>query len=281
MKGYAIVNEGVGELRKKPDHAAEQISQVILGMPLTVLGRADEGRWFHVQGPDSYRGWIRAWSVYPMSVKELASFQNGPVVEVDALVARVRAKATGRSPVIREAPLGTKIHRIGRSGNWIRVQLPDGQRGYLHARELLVDRKTLRTRHRPRDIPSVVRTAQRFLGVPYQWGGGTAKGLDCSGLTQTVFRLHGVFLPGDSQEQFRWGKRETYIYRDRSDVQSGHLVFFGASDSKITHVGISLGDGHFLHARGRVRVNSLRPEDPDFDRDLYRVFRGASPVLFI
>jgi cell wall-associated NlpC family hydrolase len=107
----------------------------------------------------------------------------------------------------------------------------------------------------------------------------TAKGIDCSGLTQTVFHLHGVFLPRDSQEQFRWAKRETYVYRDPQDVQFGHLLFFGAADSQISHVAISLGDGHFLHSRGRVRVDSLKPQDPEFERELFRIFRGASPVL--
>jgi len=279
MKGYVVVNEAVGEIRRLADHASEQTSQVILGTPLTVLRRAKEGRWIRAQGPDGYVGWIRAWSVCPMGARELDEYRSGPAVEVDVLVAPVFEKPTSRSPAIREATLGARLGRVGRSGNWIRVLLPDGAKGYLHARELLVDRKTLRARQRPRDLYSVVRTAQRFLGVPYQWGGVTGKGIDCSGLTQTAFRLHGVLLPRDSGDQYRWAKRETYVTPDPADAQLGHLVFFGTAASRISHVGISLGDGRFLHSRGRVRLNSLRPQDPDFDRDLFRLYRGSSPVL--
>jgi len=278
-KGFVVVNEAVGELRRKPDHASEQVSQVVLAAPLKVLGSRDGGRWVRIEAPDGYRGWIRSWSVHPMSVREAREYRNGPLVEVDALVARIHERATARSPAIREAPFGAVLRRVGRSGSWIRVELPDGQKGYLHVKKLLVDRKTFRSRQRARDIPSVLRTAQRFLGIPYQWGGVTPKGLDCSGFTQTVFRAHGVELPRDSSDQFRWARRETYLQREPGDIQFGYLVFFGEADSKIGHVGISLGDGNFIHARGRVRIDSLRPEAPGFERELYRIFRGASPVL--
>jgi gamma-D-glutamyl-L-lysine dipeptidyl-peptidase len=279
VRDTVIVNEAVGEIRKEPGHATEQVSQVVLGTPLTVLRTTDERRWLRVQCPDGYKGWIRSWAVHPLSRRELAAFQSGPLVEVDALSARVRADPGLRSDGIREATLGVRLPRLGRSGLWIRVELPDSQRGYLHARDLLVDQRTLRPRPRTRDLYSVVRSAMRFLGVPYQWGGVTAKGLDCSGLVQTVFHLHGVLLPRDAKDQFRWARKETYVYRAPEGIQFGHLVFFGPSDEAVGHVGISLGNSEFLHARGRVRVNSLLPGNPLFDRDLYRQFRGASPIL--
>lgn len=279
VKHSVIVNEGIGEVRRQPDHAAEMVTQYVLGTPLKVLGSRDKERWLRIQGTDGYRGWIRSWSVQPVTAKERLGYENGPVVEVDALLGRVYAKATTRSLSIREAPLGARLRRLGRSGNWIRVQLPDEERGYVHARELLIDSKSLRSRQRPKDIPSVVRTAHRFLGVPYQWGGVSPKGIDCSGLIQTVFRLHGVSLPRDARDQYRWAKKETYVLQDLEDIQFGHLIFFGESARKINHVGMSLGEGKFLHSQGRVKIQSLHPEAPDFNRPLYLIFRGASPVL--
>ncbi len=279
MIKHVIANEGVAEMRRQPDHAAEQVSQVVLGTPLTVLGRRDRDRWLRVESPDGYRGWVRSWSVHPVTREELNAYRNGPMVEVDAMLARLREKPTSRSRPLREAPLGSRLPRVGRSGKWFRLLLPDGMKGYLNARDLLLDRKTMRPRHRPRDIPSLLKTAQRFLGVPYQWGGATAKGLDCSGFVQTLFRLHGIVLPRDSVDQFRFVKRQSYVYRDGRDLQYGHLAFFGESDAKVSHVALGLADGRYIHARGRVRLNSMRSEDPDFDRDLFSQFRGAGPVL--
>ncbi len=279
MRDHVIVNEGVGEMRREPDHASEQISQVVLGTPLEVQSWRDRRRWARVASPDGYKGWIRAWSVQPAGREEIAAYRNGPVAEVDAMIARVRERATSRSMPLREAPLGSRIPMAGRTGNWVQVRLPDGIQGYLHVHDLLLDRKTFRPRLRPRDVQSLLKTAQRFLGVPYQWGGVTAKGLDCSGFVQTVFRLHGVLLPRDARDQFRRVKRETYVYREPREIQLGHLVFFGESDGKVSHVGMGLRDGRFIHARGRVRIDSLRPEDPDFNRELFVLFRGAGPVL--
>jgi cell wall-associated NlpC family hydrolase len=279
MSQTVIVNEGVGEIRRRPEHESEQVSQVLLGTSLKVLSWRDKERWCRVEAPDGYRGWVRSWSVVRMTRAEAAAYVHGPLVEVDSMVARVRERATSRSHPLREATLGSRLRRVGRSGNWIRVLLPDGIRGYLHARDLLVDRRTLRPRQRPKDIPYLLRTAHRFLGVPYQWGGVTAKGIDCSGLVQTVFRLHGVSLPRDSKDQYRWVKSRAYIAPDPTEAQFGHLLFFGDSARAISHVAMGLGDGCYLHARGRVRINALRPDHPDFDRDLFRIYRGAGPVL--
>jgi cell wall-associated NlpC family hydrolase len=277
---FALVNEGVGELRRLPSHAAEQVSQVILGTPLRILGTRDGGRWLRVQGPDAYRGWIRSWSVTPASRRDVEAYGSGATVEVEALVARVREGPSGRSAPLREATLGARLTRLGHRGRWIRVGLPDGTRGYLNARDLLLDPGTLRTRRRPRDIPSLLRTAHRFLGVPYQWGGVTAKGVDCSGFVQSVFRLHGVLLPRDARDQFRWVRKTTYLLGKPRDLQYGHLVFFGESDARISHVGIGLSGGRFIHSRGRVRVGSLFRQDVGFEEDLLALFRGAGPVPF-
>jgi cell wall-associated NlpC family hydrolase len=114
-------------------------------------------------------------------------------------------------------------------------------------------------------------TGVRFLGIPYLWGGSTPKGFDCSGLVQRIYRLHGVILPRDSDQQSRIGGEKHVASLD--DLAPGDLLFFGRAAQRITHVGMALPDRLFLHAYGQVRVNSLDPAHPLFEPNLARDWR--------
>jgi cell wall-associated NlpC family hydrolase len=98
------------------------------------------------------------------------------------------------------------------------------------------------------DMGSIAaRTAERFVGIPYRWGGDTVvDGMDCSGFARAVYNLCGVNIPRSSREQFKVGDNV-----GRADLKEGDLVFFGNSDSEINHVGIYIGDGRFVHAPRR------------------------------
>lgn len=102
----------------------------------------------------------------------------------------------------------------------------------------------------------LVRTARRFLGVPYRWGGEDKSGFDCSGLTMVSYRLNGLDLPRNSRAQFDAGRAVA-----RQSLQPGDLVFFATQGGRrVTHVGIYIGRGEFIHAprAGQtVRVASL------------------------
>jgi hypothetical protein len=104
---------------------------------------------------------------------------------------------------------------------------------------------------------NIVKTAHRFIGTPYQWGGESAtRGFDCSGLTMTVYRLNGLALPRNSRSQFHTGTR---IKRD--NLQKGDLVFFATDGRRrVSHVGIYTGRNQFVHAPGRgkrIRISSM------------------------
>lgn len=102
-------------------------------------------------------------------------------------------------------------------------------------------------------------TAERFVGVPYRWGGdNVVEGMDCSGFVKAVFYLIGLNIPRTSQEQFNAGTELS-----KEDIQPGDLVFFGKGSRKITHVGMYLGDHRFVHAPRRnepIQVTSLDDE---------------------
>jgi len=100
------------------------------------------------------------------------------------------------------------------------------------------------------------RTAERFVGIPYRWGGDTVvDGMDCSGFVRAVYNLCGVNIPRTSREQFRVGDVVA-----KEELKDGDLVFFGSSPEEINHVGIFVGGGRFVHAPRRgddIKVSTL------------------------
>ena len=110
----------------------------------------------------------------------------------------------------------------------------------------------------------LVKTARRFIGVPYRWGGtDQAKGFDCSGLTMVCYRLNGLNLPRVSRNQFKAGR---WVAKDR--LSKGDLVFFATNGGRrVSHVGMYIGNGRFIHAprTGKtVRIEKL--SNPFFAR---------------
>lgn len=90
----------------------------------------------------------------------------------------------------------------------------------------------------------IIATAKQYIGVPYVWGGTSPSGFDCSGLVQYVFRQHGIQLNRTTVTQYRQG-----VYVDRANLQKGDLVFFqNTYTTGISHVGIYIGNGQFIHA---------------------------------
>lgn len=92
----------------------------------------------------------------------------------------------------------------------------------------------------------VLQTADRYLGVPYVWGGNTPEtGFDCSGFTKYVFAKQGIQLPRTSREQARVGQG---VELDFGALQPGDLMMFAEPGEAISHVAIYVGDGRIIHA---------------------------------
>ena len=90
---------------------------------------------------------------------------------------------------------------------------------------------------------AIIATAKQYIGVPYVWGGSTPSGFDCSGFVQYVFARHGIALPRTSAQQYTVG---TWVAK--SNLRPGDLVFYNTSGSGVSHLGIYIGNGQFIHA---------------------------------
>jgi len=107
----------------------------------------------------------------------------------------------------------------------------------------------------------VMSAAKDALGTPYQWGGSTPRGYDCSGLVQMAYGKIGISLPRTSNDQF-------HALKEIDVARPGDLLFFG-SGSQATHVGIYMGDRQMIHAPGSGRTVSVSSLDIRYWRKHY------------
>lgn len=119
----------------------------------------------------------------------------------------------------------------------------------------------------PQGDNEIINTAKSFLGTPYQWGGTSPSGFDCSGFVQYVLAQNGKSIPRTSQEQFASGQAV-----DKSQLQAGDLVFYDWSGgTEATHVGIYEGNGKMIHAPHSGDV----VKEVDFNSYGQNVYLGA------
>lgn len=163
-------------------------------------------------------------------------------------------------------PAGTNLPGMEQNTSWMQVTLPDLSIGY--AKMINFPGTTGDTRK------DIVKTAERYLGTTYLWGGKTGFGFDCSGFVQTVFWLNDIHLPRDAWQQAEYSRPLS----GDEELQPGDLVFFTSND-KIDHVGIMSDDNRFIHCSGWTRINSLDKEAPDFHPRLSKIYTGAHRVI--
>jgi len=258
---FGVVSLPALDVRSRPDHRSELKSQLLMGEVVRRLALSRDGRWWKAENAvDRYVGWVRIWGLVEAGPRRIAVWRRRARGRVIVSHAEVRLKPGGSvvSPLFwngRVIPGRTR-------GRERRVELPDGRRGWVSRQAVVVG-----SRHRP----SLLDRVRALLGVPYLWGGRTSMGFDCSAFTQQVMLEQGVALPRDAAQQFRC----TRPLRPREEPREGDLIFFGLRAPAVGHVGVVLGGGYYAHSRGRVRIGSVDPRNPLWDRELGVQFRGV------
>jgi hypothetical protein len=217
-------------LRSGPSHKSEMLSQILFGERYTILDQSV--KWLKIESLfDNYTGWI---DMDHLQHSEYKDNEKGNV-----LLKTLLCFKNDKTKIVLEP--GCEIynpdfkHNTFTAGNNIYNASPDFNESYIKTSDSLAD------------------TAIKFINSPYIWGGRIPSGIDCSGLTQLVYKIHGTTIPRDSWKQAEKG--ETISFIDES--KPGDLVFFDNEKGLISHVGMMISGGLIIHASGRVRIDTI------------------------
>jgi hypothetical protein len=228
---YGISQLSIVPMRDNPSDKSEMINQILFGEHFKILEARK--KWSRIRlAHDSYEGWICNKQVLEISEDDYKQLDKDiSTITTDILDI---IKKDQHQPIV------------------IGSILPFYKSGHANINSEMYEFNGLTT---PGFVKKqkLVENALIFLKAPYLWGGRSPLGIDCSGLTQIVYRLQGVDLPRDAYMQAKVGTTLSFI----EESEPGDLAFFDDSEGKVIHVGIILKNNHILHASGMVRIDRI------------------------
>ena len=273
---YALVNISVANLRKNHKHSAELVTQALMGTPLKVLDEVNG--WYLVKCPDHYLGWVDDGGVAFYNNDSYEEYKHTEKLIVTRLSGSVYSEKSAQSEPVSDVVAGDLLTLNGSSGGFFHISLPDGRTGFLDQNDGMPFNDFLASRHP--DGSALVSTAESMMGIPYLWGGTSAKGMDCSGFTKTIYFMNGLILPRDADQQAEVGVTVDSL-KKFSTLQPGDLLFFGrksAGTAGITHVGMWIGHMQFINSSGMIKIASMDSTSEDFDSYNYNRYIKANRI---
>ena len=274
LKNWGLISLSVANLRSKPAHSAELVSQAIMGTPVRIL-KEDSG-WILIQTPDRYIAWTNESSVQKLSRHELNDWRNANRIIYTGTYGTILGNRN-LTTVISDLVAGSIVIKKSEVRDVTEVILPDGRLGYVEHLNWL-------NFNQWKDTVSLIgenmiATGERFMGFPYLWGGTSSKAMDCSGFVKTVCFLNGVILERDASQQFNHGLKID-ISSGWDNLQKGDLLFFGSKQPfRVVHVGIYIGDSEVINASGMVRIISLDKNRTNFSKSLSSTLLGSKRII--
>lgn len=273
MHTPATINGDRITVRIGPGISHRRIEFFDKGAPMTATARRDG--WVQVILPDGRSGWVREdfLDIGVRGKRQVAAHR--PAATENETKSRAgkpqkRSASAHQSEKRSEKRPTTARAEHRRPKPASRTAAKPKRPGTRSATRPVLDRhlarKVIEETDTPKDGNDIVRTAYAYRGTPYRYGGSSRGGFDCSGFTSYLYRKKGVALPHTATGQFHLGKKV-----NRGELKPGDLVFFQTGGKPISHVGIYVGDGRFIHSSnkrsGGVREDSL---DSAYYRGRYR-----------
>ena len=264
---YAVIQCAAANLRTEPDSTATKSDVLYNGSLCTLLEQ--DGDWYKVQYGDNV-GYVLS-SLMSTTNDETDGSTN--VESFNAIVAREKAEAEAAAAAAQakkeqaqtQAPAASTTTTTApaqsnqaSSSTYVEDNSGSDSNDYqepAYEEPAYEEPAYEEPSYDSGSSSSIVSVAQNYMGVPYVWGGTSPSGFDCSGFTQYVFRQCGYSINRTADAQYSNGSYVSY-----DSLQAGDLVFFANtySASGITHVGIYIGGGQFIHAaNGGVKISSL------------------------
>ena len=214
-------------MRVENSHESELVSQLLYGDCFEILSTKKE--WFQIKSLDDlYIGWVNNKQVKKISKKNAEKITFDENIYSTRFIDYVETNENRLSSIV----LGSNIGACKYLGH-----------DYDGPKHKKTENKS-----------NLIKIASLYLNSPYLWGGKTPFGVDCSGLTQMIYRINGFNIPRDAYQQSEFGG-ETLSFIDESEP--GDLAFFDDKEGKIVHVGMLLENNYILHACGKVRIDRI------------------------
>lgn len=226
--GKFINTYPVVPLRLGPSHKAEMGSQILLGEVFYIIDTA--GEWLKIKlNFDNFEGWI---DTDHFLLKEFTHSSSPLITDTEFEASNSQGEKVVIYPgsALYEYDENKLSFSVGPDEYNIKEKIP-----FSSTNESLVD------------------TARRFINAPYLWGGRTPHGIDCSGLSQLCFKIHGRNIPRNSNTQACIGT----VINLLNDALPGDLLFFDNAAGDIIHVAILVDNNHVIHASGGVRIDRV------------------------
>lgn len=259
-KNFAIVTVHHVMGRYEPVSEKQEATELIYGDMVRIIRQIDDR--YQIQSPEGYLAFIPTNTLRHLDTLEWNRYHQGPFAKFRQNVP-LRDGAT--------ISIGSRLPYLG---NGV-VLLANGREYRLDS---AVDYRVFSPENNP-VRKEILAAGEKFLGLPYVWGGRSGEGADCSGFTQGAFSLNGIYLPRDTDEMAIVGQFIGFPgWYDA--LLPGDLIFYTSGRRLITHVAIYYGDGKVIQSAGRgVHIASMDPTAPDYEVRLLRDFAFAKRII--